>query len=379
MDTIQFNRPYNSGSEIYNIAQSIINGYSAGDGDFCKSSEKLLQKMLSSPTHPLLTTSCTSALEIAAIQSGYGKGDEFILPSYTFVSTANAFCLRGMKPIFCDIDEKTLNINESLVSDLVTSNSKVVVPVHYAGISCDMDTLSQVANKSGLLVIEDAAQAITSTYKGKSLGTMGDFGAFSFHETKNIICGEGGALVVKDQKRHQDSEIIREKGTNRSQFFRGQVDKYTWRSIGSSYVLSDILAAYLHAQLTNAASIQSRRINLYNTYIERLSILAEKGLAKLPFIPEYNEHNAHIFYLLFDDNKARNGFIDSMKTKGIMSDFHYIPLHLSPVGESYGYKRGQFPITEKVSETIARLPLCSYYDEEVINKVCDSVLEYFGL
>jgi len=379
MGKIPFNKPYNSGSELYYIAQSVLNGHSSGDGPFGKKCEDLLKDIMGVSRAPLLTTSCTSALEISAMQIDFDSKSEFILPSYTFVSTANAFCLRGAKPIFADIDPETLNVDLAHVESLVSNNTKVIVPVHYAGTSCDLDELLRISRKNNILVVEDAAQAITSTYKGKALGTFGDFSAFSFHETKNIICGEGGALFVNNENFRSNSEIIREKGTDRAQFFRGQVDKYTWRSLGSSYVLSDISAAFLLAQLENIASIQKKRMSLYNTYLENLSILQDKGILKLPSIPEYNEHNAHIFYLLLDDTETRKKLISYLKDKGIMSVFHYIPLHDSPMGENYGYKKGMLPVTESISSRILRLPLCSAFTLDEIETVSDAVLSFFGI
>ncbi|WP_432455406.1 MULTISPECIES: dTDP-4-amino-4,6-dideoxygalactose transaminase [unclassified Agarivorans] len=376
---IKFNTPYISGKELYYIAQAVMGGYSAGDGPFGKRCEDSLNQLLSIKNSVLLTTSCTSAMEIAALELKLSSQDEFILPSYTFVSTANAFCLRGAKPIFADIDPITLNIDLAHVESLISSATKALVPVHYAGISCDMEQLMSISHSANIPVIEDAAQAIGSSYKGQALGTFGDYAAFSFHETKNIICGEGGALVCKTNKLKEASEIIREKGTNRAQFFRGQVDKYTWTSIGSSYVLSDLSAAFLFAQLENFNEIQQRRMAVYNCYSKRLAILEQQGLAKLPNIPNYNTHNGHIFYLLLEDLDTRQRLIAFLKEKGIMAVFHYVPLHSSPMGESLGYKKGMLPVTEKVSDTLLRLPLCSAYDEDIANTVSDAVLEFFGL
>ncbi|WP_221075310.1 dTDP-4-amino-4,6-dideoxygalactose transaminase [Agarivorans aestuarii] len=379
MMNIKFNTPYISGKELYYIAQAVMGGYSAGDGPFGKRCEERLNQLMHIKNSVLLTTSCTSAMEIAALDLNLSSQDEFILPSYTFVSTANAFCLRGAKPIFADIDPLTLNIDLDHVDSLVTSATKALVPVHYAGISCNMDRLMSIGQLANIPIVEDAAQAIGSSYNGQPLGTFGDYAAFSFHETKNIICGEGGALVCKSQKHKEASEVIREKGTNRAQFFRGQVDKYTWTSIGSSYVLSDLSAAFLFAQLENFEEIQQRRMAVYNYYAEHLAILEEKGLAKLPHIPDYNCHNGHIFYLLLEDLDTRQRLISFLKDKGIMSVFHYVPLHSSPMGESFGYKKGMLPITEKVSDTLLRLPLCSAYDEEVAQLVSGSILEFFGI
>lgn len=376
---IAFNKPYLSGKELFYISQAIADGYSAGDGPFGKRCEKYLNEILKTDDNVLLTTSCTSALEIAALELQFNPEDEFILPSYTFVSTANAFCLRGAKPVFSDIDENTLNIDLKHAESLISKKTKSIVPVHYAGISCDMDELMRISKVNQLSVIEDAAQALTSTYKGKSLGTFGDYSTFSFHETKNVICGEGGALYTQSSTRKDNAEMIREKGTDRAKFFRGQTDKYTWRTIGSSYVLSDLSAAFLSAQLENLEDIQTRRFVVYNQYKNRLSVLAEKGVARIPHIPDYNIHNAHIFYLIVDCKSTRSNLISFLKERGIMAVFHYVPLHTSPVGKKYGYKQGMLPVTEDISERLVRLPLCSSYDRDIADHVSDTVLEFFGV
>tara|TARA_R110001583_G_scaffold195427_1_gene373253 strand:+ start:22053 stop:23195 length:1143 start_codon:yes stop_codon:yes gene_type:complete len=376
---INFNKPYISGKELFYISKAVIDGYSAGDGPFGKGCERNLNKILKTDDNILLTTSCTSALEIAALELDFNNEDEFILPSYTFVSTANAFCLRGAKPIFADIDEDTLNIDLKHAESLISRKTKSVIPVHYAGISCDMDELMRIAEVNQLSVIEDAAQALTSTYKGKNLGTFGDYSTFSFHETKNVICGEGGALYTQNPTRKENAEMIREKGTDRAKFFRGQTDKYTWRTIGSSYVLSDLSAAFLSAQLENIDDIQQRRFIVYNQYKSRLSILAKKGLARIPHIPDYNSHNAHIFYLIVESKSTRSKLISFLKERDIMAVFHYVPLHTSPVGEKYGYKQGMLPVTEYISERLVRLPLCSSYDKDIADRVSDAVLEFFGV
>lgn len=376
---IAFNKPFNFGSELFYIAQAVINGHTSGDGPFGRKCEALLEAMLGNNYKVLLTTSCTSALEIAAMELELGSDDEFILPSYTFVSTANAFCLRGAKPVFADIDPITLNIDVEHANSLINNTTKAIVPVHYAGISCDMDPLLLISAKNHLKVIEDAAQAICSTYKGRPLGTFGDFSTFSFHETKNVICGEGGALAVKTKIDTEKAEIIREKGTDRAKFFRGQVDKYTWRSIGSSYVLSDLSAAFLFAQLEHVNEIQARRFKVYDRYKDRLNILQVKGLAQLPFIPSYNKHNAHIFYLITESNEIRTRLISYLKAHKIQAVFHYMPLHTSPMGEKYGCKQGMLPVTERISECLVRLPLCSAYDESIADRVSDVILEFYGV
>lgn len=365
--TIPFNKPFLAGKELYYIADSVMSGKIAGDGKYGRQCEAILGNLLGGDSKVLLTTSCTSALEISAMLLGIQEGDEVILPSYTFVSTANAFCIRGAKPVFVDLDPATLNLDVEKVAEAITARTKAIIPVHYAGYSCDMDKLLAVASAHNVPVVEDAAQAICSTYKGRPLGSFGALSTFSFHETKNINCGEGGALVVNDSSFFERAEILREKGTNRASFFRGQVDKYTWVDTGSSYVLSDILAAYLAAQLENIEQIQSQRQRAFALYKERLSPLAADGFFSLPVGPEYNNGNAHMFYLLMPDQVVRDQLISFLAEDGIHSVFHYIPLHTSPVGQHYGYGAGDFPITEDIAGRLVRLPLyVSLSDEEVV-------------
>lgn len=315
----------------------------------------------------LLTHSCTAALEMAAILLDLQPGDEVIMPSYTFVSTANAFVLRGAIPVFVDIRPDTLNIDEKLIEKAITPKTKAICCVHYAGVACEMDVILDIANRYQLAVVEDAAQALGSFYKEKPLGTIGDIGCFSFHETKNVISGEGGAIFINNDKYIERAEIIREKGTNRSKFFRGQVDKYTWVDIGSSYLPSDLIAAFLFSQLENMDTINKKRMDIWNNY----NLFFEKysDLIKCPYCPEYCKHNAHMYYLLFEDLKKRTKFIDLMKSNGIGTPFHYIPLHSSPAGKKYCRTIGDMKITDKVSDTLVRLPLFYELDERQITSV----------
>ena len=359
MNSIPFNKPYLAGKELFYIAQSVLSGKISGDGIFSRRCSELMEKKFNAKKI-LLTTSCTSALEMAAILCEVGPGDEVILPSYTFVSTANAFFLRGAKLVFVDIEADTLNMDIEQVRKKVTEKSKVVVPVHYAGVGCDMHTLMQLAREKGIFIVEDAAQGVNARYKGSYLGTIGHLGAFSFHETKNFMCGEGGALVVNDESFLERAEIIREKGTNRSKFFRGETDKYTWVDIGSSFLPSDILAAFLYAQLELMDRITKRRKEIFRTYYEALSPLSLKGYLRLPFFPTEEESNYHLFYILLGNEDIRNGLIDHLKKAAILAVFHYLPLHLSPIGRSMGYSSGMLPVTESVSGRILRLPF--YYE-----------------
>ena len=369
---IPFNKPFIIGKELYYIAQSVSNGHIAGNGLFTKKCQALMEEKFRTKK-VFLTTSCTAALEMAAMLCDIHAGDEIILPSYTFVSTANAFYKLGVKLVFVDIHPDTLNIDEQNVEQSITDRSKVIIPVHYAGISCNMDLIMTISRKYHLLVVEDAAQAVNAKYKHKHLGTFGDFGTFSFHETKNLICGEGGALIVNNAAFIERAEIIWEKGTNRSKFFRGEVDKYTWVDIGSSYLPSEIVAAYLYAQLEKMEEITKRRQEIFQIYDEGLTPLADKGLLKLPTILNESQPNYHLFYILLENEPTRNKLINYLKGKGIHAVFHYVPLHLSPVGQSLGYKAGQLPVTESISSRLLRLPF--YYDlkpgeqEEIIDLI----------
>lgn len=373
---IPFNKPFMVGKELYYIAQAVLSGQASGDGQYSKKCQQLLEERFGA-AQALLTTSCTTALEMAAILCKLNEGDEVILPSFTFSSTANAFLLRGGRPVFVDIRPDTLNMDEMLVEAAVTERTKVIAPMHYAGIGCEMDMIVKVAEKYELLVVEDAAQGVNARYKGAYLGTIGEFGAYSFHETKNFSCGEGGALLTNAPRFAERAEIIREKGTNRSRFFRGQVDKYTWVDIGSSYLPSDILAAFLFAQLENMDLITTRRKAIYENYLNGLRPLAERGALILPTIPDTCVSNYHMFYVLLQDQSSRTALIDHLKGQGILAVFHYVPLHTSPMGEQLGYKAGSLPVTEDLSERVLRLPF--YYDlsEEDVATVVREIYAFF--
>jgi dTDP-4-amino-4,6-dideoxygalactose transaminase len=353
---IPFNRPYLSGHELEYIVQAHANGHLSGDGVFTRKCHAWLEQQTGA-TKALLTHSCTAALEMAAVLLDLEPGDEVIMPSFTFVSTANAFVLRGVVPVFVDIRPDTLNIDESLIEEAITSRTRAICVVHYAGVSCEMDTIMSIARKHGLKVVEDAAQGILSSYRGTPLGSIGDMGALSFHETKNVISGEGGALLVNDAGLVERAEVIREKGTNRSRFFRGQVDKYTWVDIGSSYLPSELIAAFLAAQLEHASQITDQRLNIWNDYHDWASPLEQAGLVRRPVVPDECVHNAHMYYLLLRDLETRMRFIDAMKNAGIGTVFHYIPLHSSPAGMKYGRSVGSLPHTIAASDRLVRLPV----------------------
>ena len=356
MNNIPFNKPYMTGRELWYIAQAHTNGHLAGDGMFTKKCHAWLEARTG--THKaLLSHSCTAALEMAAILADIQPGDEVIMPSYTFVSTANAFVLRGGVPVFVDIRPDTLNIDETKIEEAITPRTKAIVPVHYAGVACEMDVIMSIAQHHNLLVIEDAAQAVMSTYKGKPLGTIGHLGAYSFHETKNIISGEGGALLVNDERFAERAEIIREKGTNRSQFFRGQIDKYTWMDIGSSYLPGEVIAAFLWAQMEEAQSITQRRLDLWRRYHQALSPLEEAGKLRRPIIPEGCQHNAHMYYILLESLEKRTAVIARLKEHSVNAVFHYVPLHSSPSGKRFGRTSGEFRHTDNLSDRLLRLPL----------------------
>lgn len=345
-----------TGKELVYIAQAQANGDLAGDGEFTKKCHAWLEKKTGSH-RALLTHSCTAALEMAAILADIKPGDEVIMPSYTFVSTANAFVLRGGVPVFVDIRSDTLNIDEKLIEAAITPRTKAVVPVHYAGIGCEMDAIMEIAHRHNLLVIEDAAQAIMSTYKGRPLGAIGHMGAYSFHETKNITSGEGGALLINDPRFAARAEIIREKGTNRSQFFRGQVDKYTWCDIGSSFLPGELIAAFLWAQMEEAAQITRRRLDIWVAYYEALAPLVAAGKICLPTIPDGCQHNAHMFYALFPDLDTRTRVIAHLKAADIYAVFHYVPLHDSPAGLMHGRTACDMAVTHFTANRLLRLPL----------------------
>lgn len=372
---IPFNKPYVTNKEIEYMKDALSKGRTSGDGYYTKKCSEFIENTFGSKK-ALLTTSCSSALDMAALLLDFKKGDEVIMPSYTFVSTANAVVLRGAKPIFADIEENTLNIDPEDIGRKITEKTKAIFPVHYAGVSCDMDKIMSIAREYNLKVVEDAAQGVNAKYKGRYLGTIGDIGCYSFHETKNYICGEGGAILInKDEELAKRAEIIREKGTNRSQFFRGEVDKYTWVDIGSSFLPSDILAAVLWAQFENLNEIQLKRKKLYNDYYSGLYHLEKQGKLRLPVISKDCQNNYHIFYIIFDTEKERNNVMDKLKKSGISAAFHYIPLHTSPMGSKLGYKNGDLPKTENLSGRLLRLPLyADLADEEVnyiIEKICD--------
>jgi dTDP-4-amino-4,6-dideoxygalactose transaminase len=356
---IPFNRPFIIGKELSYIAQSVLNGHISGDGPFTKKCQALMEEKFNA-RKILLTHSCTAALEMAAILCEVGPSDEVMMPSYTFVSTANAFYIRGAKIVFIDIRPDTLNIDETKISEAITKFTKVIVPVHYGGVGCGMGTLMDIARRHHLYVVEDAAQGMNAKWNDQFLGTIGDIGAFSFHETKNLICGEGGAISINSEQFIERAEIIREKGTDRSKFFRGEVDKYTWIDIGSSYLPSDILAAFLYAQLENMDKINNRRKEIFNAYYQQLAPLAERGFLKLPVVAPGCGSNSHMFYIILKDEETRNALMNYLKSKGILAIFHYLPLHLSPIGRSMGYGKGQFPVTESISGRLLRLPF--YYD-----------------
>ena len=373
---IPFNRACVLGPELDYVQQAIASRHICGDGPFAKRCEQLLQQRFSMHK-ALLTTSCTSALEIAGLLCDLGAGDEVIMPSFTFVSTANAVALRGAVPVFVDIRPDTLNMDERLIEAAITPRTRAIWVVHYAGVSCAMDEISVIAQRHGLTIVEDAAQGVFAKYKERWLGTIGSLGCVSFHETKNFSCGEGGALFVNDQGMSKRAEIIREKGTNRSQFLRGQVDKYTWVDVGSSYVPSDILAGFLLAQLEAMDVITDRRRMICETYAQTLRPLADAGRLQLPYVPPECESNYHMFYALAKDIEERTSLIRHLREAGIQATFHYVPLHASPVGERLGLRSGALPVTERVASSLVRLPL--YYDmtrQEALD-VASEVLEFY--
>ena len=374
---IPFNVPPVTGKEINYINEAIKSGKICGDGTFTKKCTEYLENYLE--TKVLLTTSCTSSLEMSALLCNIKPLDEVILPSYTFCSTADAFVQRGAKLVFVDIRKDTLNIDETKIEHAITEKTKAIICVHYAGVSCEMDEIIKIAKKYNLKVIEDAAQAIFSTYKGRKLGTIGDFGCFSFHETKNLSMGEGGGISINtNHADYEKAEIIREKGTDRSKFIRGQIDKYTWRDYGSSYLPSDLNAAYLYAQLTESNKIQQNRMNIWNKYKSSLKILEENNKITLPVIPKECKHNAHIFYFITKSLEERTKLISFLKQNEIQSVFHYIPLHSSPAGIKFGRFDGKDEITTEYSERLIRLPLYYGLKDEDQNKVIENVLKFYG-
>lgn len=374
---IRFNVPPYTGRELEYIKQAVEAQKICGDGEFTKKCNEWIERKTGTKKC-LLTTSCTHATELAALLSDIREGDEVIMPSYTFVSTADAFVLRGAKVVFVDIRPDTMNIDETKIEAAVTERTRAIVPVHYAGVSCEMDTIMDIAKRHNLTVIEDAAQGILSTYKGKPLGAIGDFGCFSFHETKNFSMGEGGALLIQREKDIEDAEIIREKGTNRSKFFRGQIDKYTWVNFGSSYLPSDMNAAYLYAQLELWEEILKDRMDSWELYKKELTPLAEEGKIELPVIPGDCRHNAHMFYIKAKDLEERTALLSFLKEKDILAVFHYIPLHSAPAGQKFGRFHGEDVYTTKESERLARLPLYYGLKPEQVTYICEQVKAFYG-
>ena len=374
---ISFNVPPYIGKEQDYIMEAIRAHKICGDGEFTKKCNKWIEDK-TGVSKALLTTACSTALDMAAMLSEVGPGDEVILPSFTFVSTANAFVLRGAKLVFVDIRPDTQNIDEKLIEDAITDKTKVIAPVHYAGVGCEMDTIMDIAKRHDLLVIEDAAQGVMSTYKGRALGAIGDYGCYSFHETKNYSMGEGGALLIKDQSKVDRAEIIREKGTDRSKFLRGQVDKYTWVDMGSSYLPSEMNAAYLYAQLEEADRINEDRKASWNEYYEMLTPLADTGRIELPVIPEECEHNAHMFYIKVKDIEERTELAAFLKRKGILAVFHYVPLHSAPAGSKFGRFHGEDRYTTNTFERLLRLPMFYGLGYDNVEFICDKIKQFYA-
>ena len=373
---INFNVPPYTGKEMEYIKQAVENQKICGDGPFTKKCNEWIEKKTWT-AKCLLTPSCTQATELAALLADIKEGDEIIMPAYTFVSTADAFVLRGAKPVFVDIRPDTMNIDETKIEAAITDRTRAIVPVHYAGVACEMDTIMDIANRHHLFVIEDAAQGIMASYKGKALGAIGDFGCYSFHETKNLSMGEGGAILIKDSKYIEDAEIIREKGTNRSKYFRGQIDKYTWVNYGSSYLPSDMNAAYLWAQLELAQKITDVRLARWNQYNELLQPLKQRGILELPTVPEGCIHNAHMYYIKTKNIEERTRLIDFLKENGILAVFHYIPLHTAPAGIRFGEFRGEDVYTTRESERLLRLPMFYTLTEAEVEYIVGKVKEFY--
>lgn len=373
---IPYNKPFIVGQELYYIAQAVIEGQLAGDGPFTKRCHKWLEDNLGC-RKALLTHSCTASLEMAAMLCGIQPGDEVIMPSFTFVSTANAFVLRGAVPVFVDIRPDTLNIDEKLIEQALSPKTRAIVPVHYAGVPCAMDEILEIARKNKLYVIEDAAQSLLSTYKDRFLGTIGHLGCLSFHETKNIISGEGGALLINDDMFCERGEVIREKGTNRSQFFRGEVDKYTWVDIGSSYLPSELVSAFLFAQMEQADKIIRTRNRIFQTYLYLLRPLESEGKLRLPFVGNESSNNGHIFYIIVSSLEQRDGLIKYLNSHGIKAIFHYVPLHSSPAGRKYGRVSGGMKQTESLSDRLVRLPLYYGMKDDEVYLVTEHISNFF--
>ena len=374
---VPFNKPFIVGKELYNIAQAVVESHLSGDGPFTRRCQKWLEEKLGC-VKALLTHSCTGALEMAAMLCGVGPGDEIIMPSFTFVSTANAFVLRGGVPVFVDIREDTLNIDETLIERAITSNTKAIVPVHYAGAACAMAEIMDIAEQHNLFVVEDAAQALLSKYKNRYMGTIGHFGCLSFHETKNIISGEGGALLINDGKFVKQAEIFWEKGTNRKKYFRGEGEKYTWVDIGSSFLPSELVGAFLYAQLEHAEKINAARSRLFDQYIRLLGPLEEKGAIRLPAAKSGKKGNGHIFQIKAGSLEERTRLIDFLKQNGIWAVFHYVPLHSSLAGIKYGRTNGTMRVTDDLSERVLRLPIYYEMKESELEWVVAKIMEFYG-
>jgi len=372
LSRIPFNRAVLTGSELDYVRAAIDGGHISGDGPFTKRCQQMLEQALG-VRRALLATSCTHALEMAALLLDLDPGDEVIVPAFTFVSTVNAFVLRGARPVFCDVRPDTLNLDESQLERLVTDRTKAVVPVHYAGVGCAMDVIAEVARRRGFTVVEDNAHGLFGKYRGRFLGTFGALATQSFHETKNITCGEGGALLVNDERYVERAEILREKGTDRSRFFRGQVDKYTWVDLGSSYIPSDILAAFLLAQLEQREKVQERREFIWRYYYEHLAAWAGENNVRLPVVPAECSQTYHMFYLLLPSLASRQALIAHLKERGIQAVFHYLPLHLSRMGRRFGGQEGDCPVAERVSDQLLRLPFYNSLDESDLDRIVTSV------
>jgi dTDP-4-amino-4,6-dideoxygalactose transaminase len=373
--TIPFNKPCFVGNEQQFMAQAVAAGHISGDGSFTKKCHALLESELGVPK-ALLTTSCTHALEMAALLLDIQPGDEVIVPSFTFVSTVNAFILRGARPVFSDVRADTLNMDESRLEALITPRTKAIVPVHYAGVGCEMDAIMEIAGRHGIAVVEDNAHGLFGSYRGRLLGTFGALATQSFHETKNFNCGEGGALLINNPQYIERAEILREKGTNRSRFFRGQVDKYTWVDLGSSFLPSDLLAAFLYAQLESREKIQAKRRQIWEHYATALAGWAAASGVRMPIIPEHCDQSYHMFYLLMPDLEMRTSFISYLRARGITAVFHYLPLHRSPMGEQWGDREADCPVTEWASDRLVRLPLYYNMTEEELDRVVGTICQF---
>jgi len=374
---IPFNKPSVVGSELSYLGQAVAGGHASGDGPFTKRAEAMLQQRFGA-NRVMLTTSCTSALELAALLCDLRPGDEVIIPSYTFVSTANAFVLRGAKPVFVDIRPDTLNIDERLIEAAITSRTRVIVPVHYGGVACEMDAIMDIADRHGVIVVEDAAQGVNARYKNRPLGTIGHLGCYSFHETKNISCGEGGALVVNDPAMESRAEMLREKGTNRSQFMRGEADKYTWFDLGSSYVLSDMLAAFLVGQIESMDKITRRRGEIVDRYSALLAPLVRGGVIQTPVTPHHCATSHHMFAVVTAGVEERAALIAHLRAAGVLAVFHYVPLHTSPFAQSMGVPQDPLPVTDDLSARLLRLPLYFDLTDSEVEEVAGRVLDFYG-